>query len=75
MNQLARTFVNKKTGEKIRFDKGDPSGDGHEANDHHHRYNPNAPRGRAGDKVRYLDCDGNPVPKGTDKAHLYPPKD
>ncbi len=74
MNWNIRILENTKTGEKIRYDKGDSTGEGHESEDHYHRYNPNVPKGRAGDKFRYLDCDGTPVSKGTDKAHLYPPE-
>ncbi len=70
----SRTFENTKSGEKIRYDKGDPKGSGHEAHDHYHRYNPKAPKGRSGDRIRYLDSNGNPVPNGSGAAHLYPPE-
>lgn len=70
----SRTFENTKTGEKVRYDKGKPGASGHEANDHYHRYNPKAPKGKSGDNERYLDKDGNPVHKNDDASHLYPPE-
>ena len=66
-----REFENMKTGEKIRFDKGDPEGQGHEAYDHYHRYNPKSNNGR---HDQYLDKNSNPVRRGDDKSHLYPPE-
>lgn len=65
-----REFINGKTGDKIRFDKGDPNNLGHEAHDHYHRYNPNA-RNR---HEAYLDINGKPVGRGSDASHLYPPR-
>jgi RHS repeat-associated protein len=62
------TYQNKETGEKIRWDKGDPKKKGHEAHDHYHRLNPN----KTGKFNEYLDQYGNPVPKGSDESHLYP---
>lgn len=64
-----REFTNGKTGEKIRFDKGDPSQPGHKANDHYHRYNPSS---RMGNKDRYLDANGNPTARNSEASHLYP---
>lgn len=64
-----REFSNEKTGEKIRFDKGNPTETGHEAHDHYHRYNPNSKSRHDG----YLDRYGNPVRRGSDASHLYPP--
>jgi RHS repeat-associated protein len=66
----SRDFENKKTGEKIRYDKGKPGKPGHEGRDHHHRYNPNS----KGDNDKYLDKDGKPCGKGSDESHLYPPE-
>ncbi len=63
-------YKNQKTGEEIRLDKGDPQGTGHEAHDHFHRINPNT----TGNYNEYLDQHGNPVPKGSNESHLYPPK-
>ena len=66
----SRTFENKKTGEKLRYDKGKPGASGHEANDHYHRYNPNS----KGKYDKYLDKDGNSTSKNSDASHLYPPE-
>lgn len=63
-----REFTNGKTGERVRFDKGDPTATGHRANDHYHRYNPN---GRS-HRDEYLDVNGNSTGKNTDASHLYP---
>ncbi len=65
-----REFENIKTGEKLRFDKGDPMSQGHEFNDHYHRYNPNS----TGRHNQYLDNEGNPTRRGADNSHLYPPE-
>ncbi len=54
-------------GERIRFDKGDPSKPGHRANDHYHRYNPSS----RNERDLYLDADGNPTGTGSDASHLY----
>lgn len=64
------TYKNKKTGEKIRLDQGDPKDTGHEAHDHYHRLNPD----KTGKYNEYLDQYGNSVPKGSDESHLYPPE-
>ncbi len=63
-------YKNKKTGEEIRLDKGDPKETGHDAHDHYHRLNPN----KTGDHDAYLDAYGRPVPEGSDASHLYPPE-
>ncbi len=63
-----REFTNGKTGERVRFDKGDPSKPGHRANDHYHRYNPNSTNNRN----LYLDAYGKPTGNGSDSSHLYP---
>jgi len=65
-----RTFENKATGEKIRHDSGRPGKSGHEGRDHWHRPNPN----QTNDNNAYLDGNKNPVGKGSDPSHLYPPK-
>lgn len=62
-------FIDKQTGKKIRFDKGKPGEFGHKGHDHYQRHNPT----HTGDHDMYLDAKGNPVPKGHDKSHLYPP--
>jgi len=61
-------FKDKKTGEIIWYDEGEPGATGHEARDHYHRPNPYS----TGKHDKYLDGQGNPVPKGSDSSHLYP---
>ena len=61
-------FRQKKTGEELLFDKGDPSKSGHQAHDHYHRTNPN----KYDKNHKRLDENGNPVRKGSDASHLYP---
>lgn len=63
-------FRDKKTGEIVHYDKGKPGESGHEAHDHYHRPNPNS----TGIQDKYLDPKGNPVPKGSEPSHLYPPE-
>jgi hypothetical protein len=53
-------FRDKRTGEIIQYDEGQPGETGHEGYDHYHRPNPNSKN--KGDY--YLDSNGNPVPKG-----------
>ncbi len=64
-------FENTKTGEKVRFDLGDPSETGHKINDHYHCFNSQS---KGGPKDRYLDKDGNVVPQNHETSHLYPPE-
>ena len=65
-----RTFENPETGDKIRFDRGNPDAPpkSHEAHDHYHRENPNA----TGKRDAYLDADGKPCARGSEESHLYP---
>jgi len=63
-------FRDKKTGKIVHHDKGRPGAKGHEAHDHYHRPNPSA----TGNYDKYLDAQGNPVPKGSEPSHLYPPE-
>jgi len=63
-----RTFRNPETGDKVRFDKGDPNEPGWKGKDHWHRYNPNT----TGKGDLYLDKNGNPVPKGSKPSHIEP---
>ncbi len=65
-----RSFENTKTGQKIGFDKGKPEEDGHKAEDHYHVFNPSS----RNDRDKYLDKNGDPCGKGSDKSHLYPPE-
>jgi RHS repeat-associated protein len=64
-------FKDKNTGEIVEYDKGRPGEPGHEGHDHYHRPNPNTTNGK---KDAYLDANGNPVPKGSEPSHLYPPE-
>jgi len=61
-------YKNKKNGDIIRYDKGDPNEHGHEAHDHYHWTNKDLPKGK------YYDAEGNLVDRGSPKSHLYPPK-
>lgn len=61
-----RRFENEYTGEQYLYDKGRPNKSGHEAKDHWHHLRPN---GKGG--YEYLDGNGNPVPRGHDKSHIY----
>lgn len=63
-----RTFENQETGDKVRFDKGEPGKPGYEGKDHYHRYNPES----TGKSDQYLDKDGNPVARGSDASHILP---
>jgi RHS repeat-associated protein len=61
-----RDFVNKKTGEKISYDKGQDGKHGNRGKDHWHRHNPR----KTGDKDAYLDKNGIPVPKNSIPSHI-----
>ncbi len=63
-------FRDKITGEIIEYDVGKPEKPGHKAHDHYHRPNPNT----TGNRDYYLDSNRNPVPKGSEDSHLYPPE-
>lgn len=63
-----RTFENPTTGESLRFDRGRPGERGFEGQDHYHRLNPNS----TGNRDLYLDGDGNPVPRGSNRSHIFP---
>lgn len=63
-----RTFVDPATGDKVRHDQGTPGANGHEGEDHYHRYNPNS----TGKSDQYLDANGKPVPGGSEPSHLKP---
>ncbi len=63
-----REFVYKDTNIKIAFDKGIPGIYKHHTVDHWHRYNSNS----ANRHDRYLDKNGNPVRKGSEKSHIKP---
>ena len=65
------TYKDKKTGEIIRYDEGDPDKNGHRAHGHYHRYNPKT----TGKQDTYLDEEGNPVAEYSDPSHLYRPED
>jgi RHS repeat-associated protein len=63
-----QTFENPRTGDRVRFDKAKPGAPGHAGKDHYHRHNPDS----TSNKDKYLDANGNPVPKGSDESHLQP---
>ena len=63
-----RTFENPDTGDEVHFDQGKPGQPGFEGQDHYHRENPAS----TSKQDRYLDSDGNPVPKGSKKSHILP---
>lgn len=58
----------KKTGLKIRFDKGIPGKPGFVGEDHYHIYNPNADSSAN----LYLDKNGNPVSRSSRDSHILP---
>ena len=63
-------FRDRQTGEIIEYDEAQSGKTGHKGHDHYHRPNPNS----TGKKNYYLDSNGNPVPKGSESSHLYPPE-
>jgi hypothetical protein len=63
-----RTFENKETGEKLRYDEGKPGVPGHKGESHWHRFNPD----KTSKLDEYLDANDNPVPENSDPSHLYP---
>ncbi|MBR1397082.1 MAG: hypothetical protein IJ563_06075 [Selenomonadaceae bacterium] len=64
----SREFFHKLTKLRIRFDPAEKGKPGFEGQNHYHIYNPNM----TGKKDRYLDKNGNPVPKGSDASHILP---
>ena len=67
-NSSSRVFTEESTGLRIRFDKGDGNKNGYSGIDHYHIDNPQA----TGKKDRYIDKDGNVVPKNSSKSHILP---
>jgi hypothetical protein len=63
-----RTFTNPETGDRIRFDKGDPNEPGYARRDHYRRMNPNSVNKRD----YYLDKNGNPTSRSSDDSHIFP---
>ena len=63
---IHKEYTNKKTGQKINFDKGDPSKTGWKKVDHYHVRNPVSKN--KGDY--YLDKYGKPCSKGSEASHL-----
>ncbi|MBX9744440.1 MAG: RHS repeat-associated core domain-containing protein, partial [Chlamydiales bacterium] len=63
-----RTFENKATGEKLRYDEATPGAPGHEGESHWHRHNP----ARTNKRDEYLDANDNPTPRNSEESHLYP---
>lgn len=67
----AREFYHALTKLRVRFDPKKEGAPGFEGKDHWHIRNPNT----TGKHDRYLDKDGNPVPKGAAESHIIPKKD
>ncbi len=63
-----RKFRNPKTGDEVEFHKGRPNKSAWKGKDHWHRINPN----KTGNRDRYLDKNGNPIPRGSDASHIEP---
>jgi hypothetical protein len=57
------------TGNKVRFDSGQPGEPGWEGKDHYHVHNPDATSKKVG---AYLDINGNPVNRGAASSHIAP---
>ena len=66
-----KEFTNKKTGERIRWDPGEPGKEGYRGKNGWHRYNPEWTK-KWGKKDYYLDKDGNPVNRGSGPSHIFP---
>lgn len=67
----AREFYHALTKLRVRFDPKKEGAPGFEGKDHWHIRNPNT----TGKHDRYLDKNGNPVPKGAAESHIIPKKD
>ena len=67
----SHTYEDPATGLRIRYDKPKAKAQGFAGRDHYHILNPNAKN----NKDRYLDKDGNPVPKGSKASHILPKGD
>lgn len=67
-NTGSREFTNPETGDRVRHDPGEKGADGWKGKDHYHRHNPNS----TGKGDKYLDADGNPVPRNSKASHLEP---
>jgi hypothetical protein len=61
-----RTFENKATGGKLRYDEGTPGETGHKGESHWHRPDPDSTSKRD----KFLDPNDNPVPEHSDPSHL-----
>ena len=61
-----KEYTNKKTGETVNFDKGNPNKTGWKKGDHYHRRNPISKN--KGDY--YLDKYGKPCSKGSEASHI-----
>ena len=67
----SHTYEDSNTGLRIRYDEPVTGASGFVGKDHYHILNPNA----QSNKDRYLDKDGNPVPKGSKASHILPKGD
>ena len=60
------TYQHPNTGDIIHVDRATPGAPGWRGQDHYHWENPD----KTGKHDQYLDKNGNPVPKGSDKSHI-----
>ena len=67
----SHTYEDPNTGLRIRYDEPVAGASGVAGKDHYHILKPNA----QSNKDRYLDKDGNPVPKGSKASHILPKGD
>ncbi len=63
-----RVFVRTATGDSVEFDKGKSGAPGWRGKDHYHIRN----RDAAGRGDKYLDREGNPVPRNSERSHILP---
>jgi len=68
LNSNGTTLIDPATGRKVRFDRGVPGEPGNLGMDHYHVYNPDS----TGKGDRYLDINGDPVPKNSGPSHIFP---
>ncbi|MFL0197612.1 hypothetical protein ACJDU8_18875 [Clostridium sp. WILCCON 0269] len=67
-NTNSREYLDPNTGLRVRFDPAKPGASGFQGKDHYHVENPNS----TGKIDRYLDINGEPAPRGSDRSHILP---